>query len=98
MQDILDIEKLEHTMITNWANFLNVRKLMAFAKIAIVEHHHFKETCTVQQLVISRFEFQSKGFTLWIEVNIQDVGKKVKATIEAVLSGNELNYVKSNMD
>jgi len=98
MHGLLDIKTLEHTMITNWTHFLDMRKLMAFAKNAVVEHHYIEATCTIQQLTISRFEFKSVGFILWIEVNIQNMDKKVKATIEAFLSDSELVYITSTTD
>ena len=97
MQEIIDIEKLEHVMITNWLQFLDVRKLMTFAKNVIIEHHHIEEHYTVQQLAVSRFEFQSRGFIVWLEVNIQKVDKKVNATIEILLSGSELFYITSTL-
>lgn len=59
---MIDNEKLEQTLLTNWSRFLDVRKLRAFAaEIA------GQDEKSISKLTISRFELVEGGFILWLE-------------------------------
>lgn len=82
---ILDPKRLEKVLVLNWTEFLDVVKLMKLVK----EHAEAQlgKTVQVHRISLTRFEFVSEGFLLWIEGKaLPKSGQQVNLTIEATLS------------
>lgn len=95
MQDILDKEKMEEILVAKWTEFLNVRKLLQFTKDIAIKYLSLPESC-VNEIKISRFEFSSKGFILWLEAIIIQSEEKHNTTIEVLLSSDGcISYIRS---
>ncbi len=58
---MLNKEKLEKLLLTQWTEFLDYQKIRSFSESATKQK--------IQKLSISRFELTEKGFLLWIEAN-----------------------------
>lgn len=90
MNEILNKQKLEATLIANWTEFINIRNLLNFAEAAAstLNIHPGKP----EKLTISRFELTAKGFLIWIDFKIRNI----EITSEVILdSFGELHPVKT---
>ena len=91
---MLDKKQLENILLSKWAEFLNVRKLIQFAKESLIHYTNLSSSFQVFELRVSRFELTSTGFLIWLEVILTHSGDKINVTIEAFLSGQgELTYI-----
>ena len=67
---VLNIEKFEKTLLTSWAEFLNIRELRDIIKNTAISKVGYPPNCHIQKFSISRFEFIDTGFLIWIEATI----------------------------
>jgi hypothetical protein len=96
---IIHIDTLERILLANWTKFIDVRQLMRETQSLLDEHHLLAPNSTIQQLSISRFELQTNGFLVWLEVTIQQQDQKIKMTIEIILSNSgQITYCTSILD
>lgn len=88
----INIEKLEKTLIKNWAEFINPREFLAYAQSLTVNNSDSKVT----KLSTTRFELTSKGFIVWIDYILYQNNTPVNITSELFLDfeGN-FHHVKS---
>jgi len=86
---LVNIEKLEQILISKWAEFLDLRKIIQFLQTLAAEHLREGEL-QVMKVTISRFELSENGFILWFdyEVNLTNQKKKVNMTSEVRLLNN----------
>lgn len=77
---IVDLQKLEKTLIANWTSFVDSRQLLKFAHNVLSY-----DGTAATQVRISRFELQHNGFVIWLEIVIAQPEKQIKATIECLL-------------
>ena len=98
MQDIINKQKFETLLLTHWSEFINVRTLIQYSKETLLKYHNLPVNCQVYQLKISRFEFTTKGFLLWIDVILIDLDNKINTTLEVSLSDTNIEYVNSIVD
>lgn len=84
MNNIFNPTKLEEILIANWSAFFDARKMMNFVKNEIKTHLDLD--VTVQQLVLSRFEFTNKGFLIWLEFSFPH--QQNAGVLEALLTAN----------
>ena len=98
---ILDRDKLEKLLISRWADFLDIRKLLKFAKnISDMAYSH--STNTIKNIKISRFELKENGFIIWLETtfltssNLSDSTQIVNTTYELFLDfQGTIEYIQS---
>jgi hypothetical protein len=92
MKDILDKNKLEKILLTNWAEFINIRKLIEFTRESCIKHLQLPETIQVFEIRVSRFEPTQKGFLLWLETTLNSTDiittstETIKPTLEVFLN------------
>jgi len=86
---LVNIEKLEQILISNWAEFLDLRKIIGFLQTLATEQLSVDEL-QVMKVTISRFELSESGFILWFDydVNLTKQKKKVNMTSEVRLLNN----------
>jgi hypothetical protein len=86
---LVNIEKLEQILISNWAEFLDLRKIIGFLQTLATEHLS-EDRLQVLKVTISRFELSEGGFLLWFDydVNLTNQKKKVNMTSEVRLLNN----------
>lgn len=88
---ILNIQKLENLILANWADIMDIRKLIAFANQYIVPTG-IEPTDT---LTLSRCEPSDGHFIVWIDCISTKSSVKVNVTIEALLKlSGELQFVR----
>ena len=96
MKDILNKEKLEKILLSNWAEFIHLHTLLDFVKKSLIKHLDIPEASQVLEIRISRFEPVSQGFLLWLEATISITSslEPIKSTVETFLSlPGEIYYV-----
>ena len=90
---ILDIEKLEQFLITNWNQFINLRELRDFIKSSVIQYVGIDPVCNIQKFSVSRFELENDGFLLWIEVTIEQNKSQINTTMEFSLNKSGIFYL-----
>lgn len=90
MQGIINLEKLEQTLVKRWTEFTDTRSALAFVKNIAETQIGFTPNCKILKLQISRFEPKTNYFLVWLDISVLDQEKPVNVTIEASLdlSGN----------
>lgn len=89
---IFDPNKLEKTLIKNWTEFIDARKLLELASSTAEQQFGYKPP-NIQNLKINRFEIIKSGFVIWIDYRINNQNDIVNITIEMFTDfcGNILN-------
>ena len=89
---IFNPNKLEKTLIKNWTEFTDARKLIELAS-STAEQQFGHKPPNIQNLKITRFEIINSGFVIWIDYIINNHNDIVNITIEMFtdFSGNVLN-------
>jgi hypothetical protein len=89
---MINSEKLEKLLLTNWTEILDVRELRNKAKI-VAEEFLQVSNLKIQKFTISRFEFTERGcFCIWLEYST-NTGKSL--TTEALLTKSDFVPVKT---
>jgi len=102
MKNIINSLNLEKILIKNWANFLDQKRLMAFA-LMCVRNHKFNNTINAKneispniKISISQFKINKLGFNIWVEYNIPIEENIAIGTIELLLSNEgELKHLQT---
>jgi hypothetical protein len=86
---LVNIEKLEQILISTWAEFLDLRKIICFLQTLATEQLS-DDSLQVMKVTISRFKLSESGFILWFDydVNLTNQKKKVNMTSEIRLLNN----------
>lgn len=89
---IFDPNKLEKTLVKNWIEFIDARKLLELAN-SNAEQQFGHKPPNIQNLQITRFEIIKSGFVIWIDYRINNQNDIVNITIEMFTNfqGNILN-------
>ena len=90
---ILDVKKLEKTLLTTWDEFLNIRELRETIKSTAITRLGYDPECSVQKFSLSRFELTATGFLIWLDATIQNRGSQSNITIEFSMSKNGLLFL-----
>jgi hypothetical protein len=95
---LLNTEKFEKTLLTSWAEFLDIRELREIIKNTAISKSGCNPNCHVKKFSISRFEFIDTGFLIWIETTIQNLESQNNITMEFLMSKNGfifLNHIQN---
>jgi hypothetical protein len=97
---VLNLEKLEKTLLTNWIEFLNIRELRDTIKNTLISKLGYVPNCRVKKFSISRFELIENGFLIWIETtvtndssNIQSEKTQNNITMEFLLTKDDFIFL-----
>jgi len=101
MEKIINKERLEKLLITNWTSFLDRNKLLAFVlstvrnqKFSIATSDDFTNKNVIVKL--SRFELTNTGFEVWADFNVPQQNGCAVGTTELALSfDGKLSHVQT---
>lgn len=101
MDTLFNKEQFEKFFLLNWNNFLERKEIKKIIKQLLQEDNNFlveinyNNKPPYQSISLSRFEWNLKGFIIWIE--FIDCNKQItKGTIEILIEPNKytiLNYI-----
>lgn len=93
---MLKVNEFEKLLIKNWSVFLDIRKVIEYAKNTAIEQLGFQSP-KIQTLSVSRCEIQNNGLIVWIDYKILESDRKVNATTEFFLSndGSTVRHIKT---
>jgi|SRR3972149_5888749 len=91
MEKIINKERLEKLLLTNWVSFLDNKKLLAFV-LSTVKNQKFNVVISNKippksvSVKLSKFELKEKGFVVWVEFTVPQQGDLVVGTSEIALN------------
>lgn len=81
---MLKTNELEKLLIKQWTEFLDIRKVIEYAKNASIEQLKFTSP-KIQSLLVTRCEIKNNGLLVWIDYKVIEKDKNVNATTEFFL-------------
>jgi hypothetical protein len=92
---MLKTKELEKILIKNWSEFLDIRKVLSYAK-NIAEQQLEIQNPKIITVIVTRCELQNNGMLIWIDYKILDFDNIVNATTEFFLEFNgKTNHIKT---
>lgn len=62
---MIDTIKLEHLLVSKWAEFIDPRKMLDTVSSLVSEAYH--KQIIVERITLSRFELTKLGFIVWAD-------------------------------
>ena len=88
METILNKELFENVLLTSWNSFLDIRKLKNIVQ-KVLDENNYNTKHYPNSISLSRFEWNSKGFILWVEFK----SNLIEGTIEILLNPNSYEII-----
>jgi len=100
MQNLIRKDKFEELLLSQWASFMDITKLLSYVLSCArditypITKTKIKQRGT--QLKLSRFEPQNDGFIIWAEFSFSRDSGTVIGTSELFLNPNgEINHIQT---